>query len=164
VVFAVTSDLRLNLYAEADASVRSVFHPHEVTFLPYTRAEIRDILADRARQGLYPGVVPPSVLDPVAEMAAGERDIRVGIAFLRAAAVRAEKDGRFRVTRKDVLDVVATVRCEERSVSTVRCEERSVSTVRCEERSVSTVRCEERSSSIEGAEGEVFEKTLSVFE
>jgi len=110
VVFAVTSDLALNLYAEADASVRSVFRPAEVTFLPYTRAEIRDILADRARQGLYPGVVPPSVLDLVAEMAAGERDIRVGIALLRAAAVRAEKDGRFRVTRKDVLDIVATVR------------------------------------------------------
>ncbi len=110
VVFAVTSDLALNLYAEADASVRSVFRPAEVTFLPYTRAEIRDILADRVRQGLYPGVVPPSVLDLVAEMTAGERDIRVGIALLRAAAVRAEKDGRFRVTRKDVLDVVATVR------------------------------------------------------
>jgi archaeal cell division control protein 6 len=109
-VFAVTSDLALNLYAEADESVRSVFHPTEVTFLPYTHVEVREILADRVRQGLYPGVVPPSVLDLVAEMTAGERDIRVGIALLRAAAVRAEKDGRFRVTRKDVLDVVATVR------------------------------------------------------
>ncbi len=32
-VFAVTNDLRLNLYAEADGPVRSVFHPHEVTFI-----------------------------------------------------------------------------------------------------------------------------------
>jgi len=54
-IVAVTSDLSLNLYAEADASVRSVFHPTEINFWPYTKPEIRDILGDRVRQGTLPG-------------------------------------------------------------------------------------------------------------
>lgn len=44
-VFAVASDLGLNPYAEADESVRSVFHPTEVNFPPYRMVEVRGILA-----------------------------------------------------------------------------------------------------------------------
>jgi len=101
-VFAVTSDLALNLYAEADASVRSVFHPTEVTFLPYSRTEVREILADRVRQGLYPRVLPKPLLDRIAAIAADEQDVRVGIDLVRQACLRAEKDGRRRVTHADV--------------------------------------------------------------
>jgi cell division control protein 6 len=101
-VFAVTSDLDLNLGAEADSSVRSVFHPTEITFLPYTKAEVREILADRVRQGLYPRVLPKPLLDRIARFAAGEQDVRVGIDLVRQAAHRAEKDGRRRVTHADV--------------------------------------------------------------
>ncbi|MFA5614032.1 MAG: AAA family ATPase [Methanoculleus sp.] len=101
-VFAVTSDLRLNLYTEADGPVRSVFHPHEVTFLPYATTEIREILGERVRQGLYPGVVPTGVLDLIARMTADAGDIRVGIDLVRAAAIRAEGEGRRRVSRGDV--------------------------------------------------------------
>ena len=93
-VFAVTSDLALNLYAEADESVRSVFHPTEVTFLPYTHVEVREILADRVRQGLYPRVVSKALLDRIARIAAGEQDVRVGIDLVRTAVLRAEKGGR----------------------------------------------------------------------
>ncbi|WP_332450043.1 AAA family ATPase [Methanoculleus sp.] len=101
-VFAVTSDLALNLYAEADPSVRSVFHPLEVTFWPYAKAEVREILTDRVRQGLYPGVMPAPLLDRIARIAAEEQDIRVGIDLVRLAALRAEKDGRRRVGSGDV--------------------------------------------------------------
>lgn len=101
-VFAVTSNLDLNLGAEADPSVWSVFHPTEITFLPYSRTEIREILADRAQQGLYPRVVPKPLLDRIAGIAAGEQDIRIGIDLLRAAVLLAEKDGRRRVTHPDV--------------------------------------------------------------
>ena len=101
-VFAVTSDLALNLYAEADPSVRSVFHPTEVTFWPYTKTEVREILADRVRQGLYPGVISKVLLDRIATIAAAEQDIRVGIDLLRGAVIRAEKDGRRRVGPEDV--------------------------------------------------------------
>ena len=101
-IVAVTSDLDLNLYAEADASVRSVFHPTEINFWPYTKPEIHDILADRIRQGLYPGVVPAPILDRIARITAREQDIRVGIDLVRAAALRAEKDGRRKIHAGDV--------------------------------------------------------------
>ena len=101
-VFAVTSDLGLNLGAEADPSVWSVFHPTEITFLPYTKTEIREILADRVRQGLYPRVISKVLLDRIAGIAASERDVRIGIDLVRAAVLRAEKDGRRRVGSDDV--------------------------------------------------------------
>ncbi|MCK9306302.1 MAG: AAA family ATPase [Methanoculleus sp.] len=101
-VFAVTSDLARNLYAEADESVRSVFHPTEVNFLPYTHVEVHEILADRVRQGLYPRVVSKALLDRIARIAAREQDVRVGIDLVRTAVLRAEKDGRRRITPGDV--------------------------------------------------------------
>lgn len=101
-VFAVASDPALNLYAEADESVRSVFHPLEVFFPPYEKAEVREILTDRVRQGLYPRVMPGPLLDRIARIAAGERDVRVGIDLIRLSALRAEKDGRRRVGPGDV--------------------------------------------------------------
>ena len=67
-VFAVASDLGLNLYAEADESVRSVFHPTEVNFPPYRMVEVRD---PRIRQALYPGVVSKFLIDRIAGIAAG---------------------------------------------------------------------------------------------
>lgn len=109
-VFAVASDLGLNLYAEADESVRSVFHPTEVNFPPYTKAEIRGILADRIRQGLYPGVVSTSLLDRISGIAADEQDIRVGIDLVRLAVLRAEGDGRRRVAPADVTAAARAVR------------------------------------------------------
>jgi cell division control protein 6 len=70
--------------------------------LPYTTGEIRAILADRVRQGLYPRVVSKVLLDRIATIAAGEQDVRVGIGLVRLAVLRAEKDGRRRVTPGDV--------------------------------------------------------------
>jgi len=108
-VFAVTSDLALNLYAEADGPVRSVFHPTEVNFWPYTKTEIRGILADRVRQGLYPGVMSTPILDRIVGIAADEQDIRVGIDLIRAAVMRAETDGRRQVGHGDVTAAARTV-------------------------------------------------------
>ena len=51
--------------------VRSVFHPTEITFLPYSMTEVREILADRVRQGLYPQVISKVLLDRIASIAAG---------------------------------------------------------------------------------------------
>ncbi|MDD5419000.1 MAG: AAA family ATPase [Methanomicrobiaceae archaeon] len=48
-VFAVSSDMGLDLCAAVDQRVRSVFHPIEVRFPPYSREEIRQILSDRVR-------------------------------------------------------------------------------------------------------------------
>ena len=108
-IIAVTSDLHQSLAREADASVWSVFHATEITFMPYTKTEIRDILSDRIQQGLYPGVMSVSALKHIVDMTASERDLRVGIALIRAATMQAEKDGRRKVTRQDVMGVVGTV-------------------------------------------------------
>ena len=108
-VFAITSDLGMNLYAEADGPVRSVFHPTEVNFWPYTKTEIRGILADRVRQGLYPGVMSTPILDRIVGIAADEQDIRVGIDLIRAAVMRAETDGRRQVGHGDVTAAARTV-------------------------------------------------------
>ncbi|NLZ31278.1 MAG: AAA family ATPase [Methanomicrobiales archaeon] len=101
-IFAVTSDLGLNLYAEADGAVRSVFHPHEITFWPYAKTEIRDILGDRVQKGLCPGVMPKVRLERIVDIVADEQDIRVGIDLVREAARRAGREGRRKVTRDDV--------------------------------------------------------------
>jgi len=122
-VFAITSNLPLNLYAEADASVRSVFHPAEINFLPYTKSEVREILADRVRQGLYPRVISKVLLDRIASIAAGEQDVRVGIDLIRIAVLRAEKDGRRRVGPGDVTAATRTVTAPALQARTARLSE-----------------------------------------
>ena len=89
--------------------VQSVFHPTEVFFSPYTKAEIREILADRVRQGLYPGVMPAPLLDRIAGIAADEQDIRVGLDLIGMAVMQAEADGRRRVDAGDVAAAARTV-------------------------------------------------------
>jgi len=109
-VIVVTSDLEMQLYAEADGPVRSVFHPTEIFFPPYTKTEIREILTDRVKQGLYPGVMPPTVIDLAAGMASDAGDIRLGIALIKAAVLRAEGDDRRRVTKEDLMAVAPGIR------------------------------------------------------
>ena len=108
-VFAISSDLRLNLYTGVDERVRSVFHPTEVYFSPYAKSEIQEILGDRIRQGLYPNVVPKASANLIADLTAKEQDIRVGIDLVRAAAENAEGAGRRTVTRKDVMDASRSI-------------------------------------------------------
>ena len=108
-VFAISSDLRLNLYTGVDERVRSVFHPTEVFFSPYAKSEIQEILGDRIRQGLYPNVVPKVSTNLIADLTAKEQDIRVGIDLVRAAAENAEGAGRRTVTRKDVMDASRSI-------------------------------------------------------
>jgi len=90
--------------------VRSVFHPTEIFFPPYAKTEIREILTDRVRQGLYPGVMPPAVIDLAAGMAGDAGDIRLGIALIKAAVLRAEVDGRRRVEKEDLISVAPGIR------------------------------------------------------
>ncbi len=101
-VIAVTSDLGMHLSAEADASVRPVFHPREIFFPPYTRTEIREILGERVRRGLYPRVMPKVILERIAGITVREQDIRIGIALIKAAVLQAETDGRHQVTHDDL--------------------------------------------------------------
>jgi len=107
-VFAVTSDLAINLYAEADRPVQSVFHPTEVFFSLHDAPPRPDRRADRVRQGLYPGVMPTPLLDRIAGIAADEQDIRVGLDLIGMAVMQVEADGRRRVDAGDVATAART--------------------------------------------------------
>ncbi|MDT8357470.1 MAG: ORC1-type DNA replication protein [Methanomicrobiaceae archaeon] len=102
-VFAVTSDMDLDLRASVDTRVFSVFHPVVVEFPAYSSGEIREILAARVRQGLFPNVMEKKAFELAATIAAREQDVRAGIDIVWQAALRAEKDARKAVTREDVL-------------------------------------------------------------
>jgi len=108
-VFAISSDLRLNLSTGVDERVRSVFHPTEVNFPPYAKPEILEILGDRIRQGLYPNVMPKANVTLIADLTAREQDIRIGIDLVRVAAENAENAGRRTATRKDVMDASRSI-------------------------------------------------------
>jgi len=104
-VFAVISDMDLDLRREVDARVFSVFHPAEVLFPPYTADEVHEILAQRVGQGLFPGA-----MDRIVAFAGAEGDIRAGIDLVRKSAEHAGREGRYRVLARDVVAVAGQVR------------------------------------------------------
>ncbi|WP_067048863.1 ORC1-type DNA replication protein [Methanofollis ethanolicus] len=93
-----------------DPATRSVLQASEILFPPYAAAEVRGILADRIRAGLYPGVVPPAVLDLLVERTDACGDLRVGLDMIRRAALAAEREARTVVTTGDVLAAFAVSR------------------------------------------------------
>lgn len=101
-VFAIVGDPGLDLQQQMDARVHSIFQPAEVVFPPYTADEIRGILGDRVRQGLYPHVLPPALLDEVVERTRAGGDMRIGIGLVRRAVEIAELDARRQVTPDDL--------------------------------------------------------------
>ncbi len=102
-VVLTLSEIDIDLSRCLDPATRSVLQASEVFFPLYTREETRGILADRIRAGLYPGVVPPAVLDLLVERTYGCGDLRVGLATIRRAAIAAEQDARTEVTAADIL-------------------------------------------------------------
>lgn len=103
-VLLVSSDLDLDVVAELDSRVQSVFRPEEVFFPAYGESEVVDILDERVRRGFREGVVGPTVLDRVAELTAGTGDLRVGIDLLRRAGLHAEGRASETVDAEDVED------------------------------------------------------------
>ncbi|MFB6106454.1 MAG: ORC1-type DNA replication protein [Halobacteriaceae archaeon] len=101
-VVLVSSDPELDVMAELDGRVQSVFRPEEAYFNVYDEPEIRDILGDRVELGFRDGVVSPDVLGYVAELTAQTGDLRVGIDLLRRAGLNAEMRASRTVTREDV--------------------------------------------------------------
>ena len=104
-VFAIVSDMSLDLRRAVDNRVFSVFHPDEVTFPPYGKSEMREILGERIRQGLYPNTMKKNALDLVVDLACEPGDVRVGIDLIRKAARTVEREGRPAVTRNDIVAV-----------------------------------------------------------
>ncbi|HQC92037.1 MAG TPA: hypothetical protein PLR09_08015 [Candidatus Methanoculleus thermohydrogenotrophicum] len=73
-VFATVSDVDLDLVSALSRWMTSLFCPSDVYFHPYDADEIRGILRDRIRFGLYPGVFPAAALDQVVGVGWDEAD------------------------------------------------------------------------------------------
>jgi cell division control protein 6 len=99
-VIGIMSELSLNYVL--DPRVVSVFQPEEITFPPYSRTEIRDILWRRAKMGFYPGVMAEDVLEAVVDYAERSGDLRVGIDLLKRSGLSAEKRASRSVSAEDV--------------------------------------------------------------
>ncbi|WP_067051114.1 ORC1-type DNA replication protein [Methanofollis ethanolicus] len=102
-VVLTLSSPETDLSRALDPATRSVLQASEVLFPPYTAAEVRGILGDRVKAGLYPGVMPPAVLDLVVERTMACGDLRVGLDLVKRAVRAAEGAGRTEVTAGDVL-------------------------------------------------------------
>lgn len=91
-----------DLMAELDEKARSIFNPSRVFFPQYELGEIRDILANRARHGLYDGVLDDELLDDIVDKTHGKGDLRVGIDLLRRGALLAERDACRKIEKRHV--------------------------------------------------------------
>ncbi len=108
-VIVVSSDPDLDIIAELDGRVQSVFRPEDVYFLTYDEPAIADILKERVARGFQDGALEATVLDRVAELTADQGgDLRVGIDLLRRAGLNAEMRGSTTVAVGDVEEAYET--------------------------------------------------------
>ena len=101
-VFATVSDMDLDLVTELNRWVISPFRPSDIYFPPYDADEIRGILRDRIRIGLYPGVISGPVLDCIVEQTMESGDVRVGLDLVKRAVLNAECAARTEVVEEDI--------------------------------------------------------------
>lgn len=99
-LFGILSDVEFNY--KLDLRVRSVYKPHEIFFPPYKYNEIEEILKDRARLGLFPGVISDELIEKIASFTYEHGDLRLGIELLRVSALMAESEGSRKILEKHV--------------------------------------------------------------
>lgn len=97
------SNLDVDLVKSLDSCVISVLRPNEMYFPPYMQNELREILLERIKVGLYPGVIMPVVYDVLIEQTMISGDIRVGLDLLKRSVLAAERAGRRQVTEEDII-------------------------------------------------------------
>jgi len=101
-VFATVSDMNLDLASDLSKWVLSPFRPSDIYFPPYDADEIRGILQDRIRIGLYPGVFSVQMLDRIVEQTMESGDVRVGLDLVKRAVLNAECAARTEVIEEDI--------------------------------------------------------------
>lgn len=100
-VIAISNSVRFGY--TLPAPTRSSFGTSKLIFTPYSGDEIYQILQDRARLSLNPGVCPEEVIALCAKTAATvSGDARMAVDMLRKAAVITEKRGGPMITTQDV--------------------------------------------------------------
>ena len=90
--------------------VNSVFMPYRICFPPYRKREIHEIMKDRVRTGISPGVISLDILNTVVQEIGEEGDLRMGIGILKCSVDLAGSDNRTSVTPPDVQTSIPLVR------------------------------------------------------
>jgi cell division control protein 6 len=86
-----------------DPASRSTFRrANVITFDKYSAPELRDIVADRVQLAFFPGAVPDSSIDLIADASAEMGDARFAIEILEKAGMMAEEEGSPQVTPENV--------------------------------------------------------------
>ncbi|NLA99648.1 MAG: ORC1-type DNA replication protein [Methanomicrobiales archaeon] len=101
-VFATVSDMDMDLASDLSKWVISPFRPSDIYFPPYDAEEIRGILQERIRVGLYPGVFSVPMLDRIVEQTMESGDVRVGLDLVKRAVLNAECAARTEVIEEDI--------------------------------------------------------------
>ncbi|MEI7434235.1 MAG: ORC1-type DNA replication protein [Methanomicrobiales archaeon] len=96
------STMDVDLERALDAAVLSVLQPDQVYFPPYTEMEIREILNDRIKAGLFPGVLTDEMFTFLIDHTMRSGDMRVGLDLVKRSVMAAERDGRSSVTEEDI--------------------------------------------------------------
>ncbi len=94
-VLAASTDRRYPVYLDPFAS--SLFHYVEISYPPYTREKIREILKWRVRYGFEKDAISEEAFEKVVEITSRAADVRYGIYILRASGVLAGGEGAARV-------------------------------------------------------------------
>jgi len=92
-VWVATSDMTFDLFTHTDGRVQSVFMPKEVSFHPYEREEIAEILDDRVKTGLNSGFITDRAFELLVDAGYDSGDLRTSLILLRRSAYLAEDLG-----------------------------------------------------------------------
>ncbi|MCX6701418.1 MAG: ORC1-type DNA replication protein [Methanomicrobiales archaeon] len=96
-------NMDVDLRQALDPCVISVLQSDEVYFPPYREDEIGEILHDRIKAGLAPGVISNEIFSFIVDHTMRSGDIRVGLDLVKRSVMAAERDGRPVVTKEDVM-------------------------------------------------------------
>jgi len=100
-IIGISNDLRFKEWL--DPRVLSSLSEEELVFRPYNAAELRDILAERAKLAFYEGVLSDGALSLCAALAAAEHgDARRALDLLRVAGELAEREGAKQIVEEHV--------------------------------------------------------------
>ncbi|MBE6507600.1 MAG: ORC1-type DNA replication protein [Methanocorpusculum parvum] len=101
-LIVIISDPGIDLQNSLEVRVQSTFHPEIIQFPPYSAREIAGILNERIKQGLYPKVLSPELLDVIVDLVMKHGDVRLGLDLIKRSVLYAEKAARRAVTEEDV--------------------------------------------------------------
>ena len=102
-VILTESDMDLDLSRAVDGGVYSSLCAEEIYFSPYSGDEIREILKERLRGAVWPGVISPEMLDLIVLKTQKAADLRVGLDLLKRSVMKAERAARSSVVREDIV-------------------------------------------------------------